>query len=367
MAEASWLSSTDPAALLRFLTGHGQGNVWVETGQHAPSPRKLRLWACAICRQAWGGAVCPRCEGRGRFSLSKSAPHTRCPACHGTGRVGGPNDNASCRECGGRKGRIDYRRCESCGGTGCNACDNDGGIEHWRVCGNCSGSGHVNRSRQAVEVAERFADGLATREELMAAVVVAAELFGPETNIPWLRGLPSSACESSLDGSWVGRLVQRATRGGIPPATQASLLRCIAGNPWRPVRMARGITSIGGIIHEGMGGTIVPDSVLSWQGGVIPRLAQTIYDDRRWDELPILADMLEEAGATDEDILQHCRGLARCGTCLTTDGRHTGHCKMCGDPKNIPEGFRFGKVTGWVDRGPTARGDWVVDLILGKG
>jgi hypothetical protein len=54
-------------------------------------------------------------------------------------------------------------------------------------------------------------------------------------------------------------------------------------------------------------------------------LAHTIYDDRAFDRMPILADALEEAGCTNADILNHCR----------QPGEHV-------------------------------RGCWVVDLILGK-
>jgi hypothetical protein len=46
---------------------------------------------------------------------------------------------------------------------------------------------------------------------------------------------------------------------------------------------------------------------LTWQGGMVPKIAQAIYNDRRFDHLPILADALEEAGCTDADILNHCR------------------------------------------------------------
>ena len=54
-------------------------------------------------------------------------------------------------------------------------------------------------------------------------------------------------------------------------------------------------------------------------------LAQAIYEERRFGDLPVLADALEEAGCTDADILSHCRGP-----------------------------------------GPHVRGCWVVDLLLGK-
>src|SRR5207245_1142285 len=54
-------------------------------------------------------------------------------------------------------------------------------------------------------------------------------------------------------------------------------------------------------------------------------LAHTIYEDRRFQDLPILADALEEAGCTNTDILTHLR----------QPGEHV-------------------------------RGCWVLDLVLGK-
>jgi hypothetical protein len=55
------------------------------------------------------------------------------------------------------------------------------------------------------------------------------------------------------------------------------------------------------------------------------QLACAIYDDRAFEQLPILADALEEAGCDNADILAHCRGP-----------------------------------------GPHVRGCWLVDLLLGK-
>jgi hypothetical protein len=40
--------------------------------------------------------------------------------------------------------------------------------------------------------------------------------------------------------------------------------------------------------------------------GVLP-LARSIYAERSFSEMPILADALEEAGCTDEVLLEHCR------------------------------------------------------------
>jgi hypothetical protein len=36
-------------------------------------------------------------------------------------------------------------------------------------------------------------------------------------------------------------------------------------------------------------------------------LARAVYDGRRFGDLPVLADALEEAGCTDAALLAHCR------------------------------------------------------------
>jgi hypothetical protein len=64
----------------------------------------------------------------------------------------------------------------------------------------------------------------------------------------------------------------------------------------------------------------------SWKSPAVIALAQAVYEERRFEDLPVLADALEEAGGTDPEILTHLRGA----------GLH-------------------------------ARGCWVLDLLLGKG
>jgi hypothetical protein len=53
--------------------------------------------------------------------------------------------------------------------------------------------------------------------------------------------------------------------------------------------------------------TISP-AVLAWNEGTVVKLAEAIYDERAFDRLPILADALEEAGCDNTAILDHCRG-----------------------------------------------------------
>src|SRR5262249_36506918 len=69
---------------------------------------------------------------------------------------------------------------------------------------------------------------------------------------------------------------------------QAELLREIIGNPFRP-------------------GEADP-AWLCWESGGVVRLGRALYDEGAFDQLPILADALEEAGCTDEALLGHLRG-----------------------------------------------------------
>src|SRR5690242_426220 len=40
----------------------------------------------------------------------------------------------------------------------------------------------------------------------------------------------------------------------------------------------------------------------------VARVAESIYEEKAFEQMPILADALEEAGCTDQEILGHCRG-----------------------------------------------------------
>jgi hypothetical protein len=165
----------------------------------------------------------------------------------------------------------------------------------------------------AVAVAERYADGLASDEGL------ASERRGaPFSNeySEWVVGL------SAYDGAWqaVDWLTSaRDLMKSDPDALRhfpiplddvvkrsVLLLRDIFGSlPFHPGNIAR--------------------DVLAWNDDTVRVIAKGIYDDRAFDRLPVLADALEEAGCTDQDILGHCR----------QPGEHV-------------------------------RGCWVVDLILSK-
>jgi hypothetical protein len=46
---------------------------------------------------------------------------------------------------------------------------------------------------------------------------------------------------------------------------------------------------------------------LKWNDAFIPKFAQSIYEERRFEDMPILGDALEDAGCDHDDVLNHCR------------------------------------------------------------
>ncbi len=327
MTEAEWLASTDPAAMLRWLTGGATGFTDPYSG------RKLRLFAVACCRAVWDGTPCPICDGAGNTG---EYAQNLCEDCHGTGRVGGLTDP---------------------------------------------------RSRKAVEVAELFADGLATKGDrvVQSAAMEALqmrrweELRMDDPNDARTRQDPEwsclcwAACAVSgdvMNGGRVGTGLQGNApilNAAVPPATQAALLRDIFGNPWRPVFCFCGKG------RDAWEYCPRREEIVAWHNGTVPRIAQYIDDDRRWHDMPILGDALTDAGCDDEDVLRHCRGVERCPGCaceeLQSGSPGIGHvqatdgswhvCQWCGNGNKVGTGWRKTDA-------PHARGCWVVDLILGK-
>jgi hypothetical protein len=138
------------------------------------------------------------------------------------------------------------------------------------------------RSRQAVELAELYADGLASEEELLSArrAARAAAKAGPWPAGRWAYSVVNS---TAANIHWSVRRLQQ-----FPAEKIVRPLQDIFGNPWlHPVR--------------------VEPAWLARGGGLVPRLALAIYDDRAFGRLPVLADALEDAGCTDATLLGHLR------------------------------------------------------------
>jgi predicted metal-dependent HD superfamily phosphohydrolase len=170
------------------------------------------------------------------------------------------------------------------------------------ICGHCRRNWDIidPRCRGAVEAVERVADGVIPENELSR----------------FREGVEAVNAEIQADASsrysgiaWQVTAIRRMIQTPYDPSAFDAVELCtkaeireVIGNPFRPVTV---------------------DS--TWRTCTVLSVAQSIYDERAFERMPILADALEDAGCDNADILEHCR----------QPGEHV-------------------------------RGCWVVDLILGK-
>jgi hypothetical protein len=227
MAEFDWATATDPEEMLRRL----------KRG-HRPTSRKLRLFACACCREGWHLLSDPRL-------------------------------------------------------------------------------------RTAVEVAERFEDGLEDVEALNAAERAAEIAYHGDRFV-------EEECDPSTPEEWAAAAVcilsQRSFPSGPEDADEVAHRVALALSPDQdePDSEVRAVQAA--LLRDVLG---QPDRIrplqASWRTASVVALAKEIYDDRAFDRLPILADALEDTVCDDSEVLNHCRSV----------GRHV-------------------------------RGCWVLDLVLGK-
>ena len=164
------------------------------------------------------------------------------------------------------------------------------------------------RSRQAVEVAERFADGQATEVELATArvaVLSAAHRAGDQA--AWaaywtVNQIPGqnlwNVCTAAAEA------VARSAAGG---ARAAGADQAAAYGAGRSAEEAAQVRLLREVFANPFAVPVVKDAWLSWHGGTVAHVAQSIYESRRFADLPILADALEEAGCSDEHLLAHFR------------------------------------------------------------
>jgi hypothetical protein len=184
-----------------------------------------------------------------------------------------------------------------------------------------------DRSREAIGAAERYADQLASQQEMRerwsAAHAAARSSAKIDKHLRW-----PAARAAALTAIWSDdreavvqtvREVARSTGSAVVTAGHRAeqeyhriLLRDIFGNPFRQA--------------------VADPAWLTWHGGTIPELARAAYDARDLPggaldpvRLAVLADALEAAGCGDADLSTHLRGP-----------------------------------------GPHVRGCWAVDLLLGK-
>jgi hypothetical protein len=141
----------------------------------------------------------------------------------------------------------------------------------------------------------------------------------------------------------------------------SDLLREIFGNPWRRYASEDGILYLDALLNQDIGkylrsGIGHIDEWLRWENSAIPRMAQAISGEiitcpnclgcggpERCDfcnqtgrimtafdpaVMPLIADMLEEAGCLETSILDHLRGRERWDCASMCGHRHNDNCSL---------------------------------------
>jgi hypothetical protein len=150
------------------------------------------------------------------------------------------------------------------------------------------------RSRRAVEAAELWADGLLGRKELRAAHEAANRVpLRSGGRIAWAPRAAARAAlprkdQVSLTAAFARWAVEGTRTRQEEERYQCDLLRDVFGYPFRAVAF--------------------DPAWLAWQGGAVVQVAQAIYNENRFQDLPVLADALEDAGCDNAEVLAHCRG-----------------------------------------------------------
>ena len=145
------------------------------------------------------------------------------------------------------------------------------------------------RSRKAVAIAERHAEGLADAEE----VEDARHLAHSAVLTIWQPGTSASLASAAMAAHYaiVGPqrsylYAARATGSGeeAERRVQADLLRDVFANPYRAVHLDP-----------------------AWRTPTVLAIAADIYQNDTFAEMPVLGDALEDAGCEDPIVLGHAR------------------------------------------------------------
>jgi hypothetical protein len=249
MTESEWDQASDPHRMMQ----HTDGKV---------SDRKLRLFACACCRRIWD-----LIEGE----LQRRAVEVAERFADGTGRV------------------IEWEKGEG-----------NGQLLSLRNMIREPDEGAESLEREALirELEEESnsltEDAYNCRYQQISPEATAEGTLGLRCDIPWavadcaarLRAAPipywKHGFHDPIPETWDDGLFKERREDEM--SAQATILRDIIGNPFRPAN-------------------IDP----AWLRSGVIRLARTIYDERAFGDMAGLGDALEEAGCDNDDILSHCR------------------------------------------------------------
>ena len=194
----------------------------------------------------------------------------------------------------------------------------------------------------------------------------------PQTGVPWQSGPASNWSPNPHPPSdrklhlfedscfeQLGLNLEDVTVQTRPAAEACHILRDIFGNPWRPHTLDKCL-----LTHNRH--TVHTEPCVTGRDlyvtSTVRDIAQTIYDDRHFDELPILADALVEMGCSETKACPACRGSGFSFSGPGGGQRSLMDCPVCCSTGHISSLL----LSHLRDPGPHVRGCWALDLVLGK-
>jgi len=153
-------------------------------------------------------------------------------------------------------------------------------------------------AQSALQIVELFVDGSATEAQMRRSVEETLCFLAPLVRCPttrWETRLAETTLRQLLEdseavmastGCYYTQQIPHRTREHVRQQV-VSVMHEVFGNPFDP--------------------TVVQPEWLSWRECTALRIAQKIYDERQWQDLPILADALEESGCDSAGVLNHLR------------------------------------------------------------
>jgi hypothetical protein len=165
-----------------------------------------------------------------------------------------------------------------------------------RICARLHSSAQESDERR-IAVAERFADGFETADGL-------ARLW--ETPLTDTEHGPPSACNPHP--RWAARNAAIGAGGAALNDWLLAHPRALRRSPEARAAKHAEIIIVTGLLHCIFGNPFRPQAIEQpWPAAETVALARSIYEERRFQDLPVLGDALEEAGCPNADILNHCR------------------------------------------------------------
>lgn len=250
MTESDWLVSDQPKEMIGAL---------FEGDRRRSSERKFRLFACACVRRLWGRLGDPRSREaveiaeRYADSAEENAGELQ-EALYAVHQVAlGLADDLA-------RSRL--------------TCPSDE-----EAAAACSLGAAASAASAAAHAAEDAADYVynaavaAAERSVEAAGYVATEAF-------YAAGQGYASTDGELEALRQAEAAEQLA--------QADLLRCVVGNPFRAKHA-------------------IDPLWLTWNDCIVRRLAEGIYAERRFGDMGVLADALEEVGCMDQEVLAHLR------------------------------------------------------------